>query len=198
MNTHRFRRPACWCIAALLAFPAAASWAQRSGQSVSIQYGLVRAGRQVDLKSNAVPGGALVGGTLGLLSASGKSSGKKVRNTILGTMAGGAIAGASQGSTNGMVYDVDIGNGMVQVVTDQREIRPGDCVAIEKAGDTANLRRVSMAYCDSSNTAAVASVEKESRKDAEECLAAKRQLVDASTADELALAKTKLELLCDD
>jgi len=198
MNIHRVRRPACWCIAALLTCPTAATWAQRSGQSVSIQYGIVRAGRQVDLKSGAVPGGALVGGTLGLLSASGKSSSKKVRNTILGTMAGGAIAGAAQGSTNGMVYDVDIGNGMVQVVTDQLEIRPGDCVAVEKAGDTANLRRVSMAYCNPDNAAAVASVAKESREEAEECLAAKRQLVEAGDADAVALARTKIELLCDD
>jgi len=174
-------------------------WAQRAGQSVSIQYGTVTQGRQVDLKSGAVPGGAVVGGTLGLLSAGGKSTGKKVRNTLIGGIAGSAIAGSAQGNTMGMLYEVDMGaGGRMQVVTDQREIRTGDCVAVEKAGETANIRRVSSAYCDPANSAAVASVATESKKDADECVTAKQQLVDATTADELELARKKLELLCND
>ena len=56
----------------------------------------------------------------------------------------------------------------------------GDCVAVAKAGDTANIRRVSAAYCDKANQEAV-SVVGEARKDAEECAAAKQQLVDATT-----------------
>ncbi len=174
-------------------------WAQRAGQSVSIQYGTVTQGRQVDLKSGAVPGGAVVGGTLGLLSASGKSTSKKVRNSLIGGIAGGAIASGAQGSTMGMLYDVDMGaGGRMQVVTDQREIRNGDCVAVEKSGETANIRRVSSAYCNPDNSAAVAAVAAESTKDADECVTAKQQLVDAKTADELELARKKLELLCND
>ena len=39
-----------------------------------------------------------------------------------------------------MVYDVDLGpQGKIQVVSDQREIKQGDCVAVEKAGDTAKF-----------------------------------------------------------
>jgi len=173
--------------------------AQRAGQSVSVQYGEVTGGREVDLQSGAVPGGALVGGTLGLLSAKGKSSSKKVRNTLIGGIAGGAIAGSAQGSNRGMLYEVNLGSaGLIQVVTDQREIRRGDCVAVEKAGDTANLRRVTSAFCKPENTAAVASVAAESRSEAEECLQAKQQLVAASTVEAVQLAKTKVELLCDD
>lgn len=173
--------------------------AQRAGQSVSVQYGVVKGGREVDLKSGAVPAGAVVGGSLGLLSASGKSSSKKARNAIIGGIAGSAIASGAQGSTRGMLYEVDLGSaGLVQVVTDQREIRTGDCVAVEKAGDTANLRRVSSAYCKPENAQAVAAVADESRSEAEECLAAKQQLVQAETMDALQLAKAKVELLCDD
>ncbi len=173
--------------------------AQRAGQSVSVQYGTVKGGREVDLKSGAVPAGAVVGGSLGLLSAKGKSSGKKARNAIIGGIAGGAIAGSAQGSTRGMLYEVDLGSaGLMQVVTDQREIRTGDCVAVERAGDTANLRRVSAAYCNPQNAAAVASVADESREEAQECLDAKQQLVEAETMEALQLAKTKVELLCDD
>jgi hypothetical protein len=184
-------RVAVTAVAALLALPAL-SFAQRAGQSVTVQYGVVQGGKPVDLRSGAVPAGALVGGTLGLMSASGKSSGKKARNSIIGVAAGAAIAGASKGSTSGMLYEIDLGSGTrMQVVTDQREIRTGDCVAIEKAGETANVRRVSAAYCDQANAAAVQAV-------ADECLAAKQQLVDAATPEAADLAERKIALLCDD
>lgn len=171
--------------------------AQRKGQSVTIQYGLVKGGKQVDLKSGAVPAGAVIGGSLGLASALGKSSGKKARNTIVGLAAGTLIASSAQGSTAGMVYEIDLGSGAtMQVVTDQREIRAGDCVAVEKAGETANLRRVSSGYCDQANTAAVKAVEPEAKEEAEECLAAKQQLVDATTPEQADLAARKIALLC--
>ena len=83
-------------------------------------------------------------------------------------------------------------------MSDQREIRQGDCVAVEKAGDTANIRRVSASYCEKSNEAAVQAVASEARKDAEECAAAKQQLVDAETAQEADLAGRKVGLLCND
>jgi hypothetical protein len=173
--------------------------AQKAGQSVSIQYGKVTSVRDVDLKSGAVPAGALVGGALGLASAGGKSSSKKARNAIVGATAGSAVAGASQGSQKGMMYQVEVGAGsVVQVVSDQREIRPGDCVAVEKAGDTANIRRVSASYCEKGNEAAVQAVASEARKDAEECAAAKQQLVDATTAQQADLAARKVGLLCND
>jgi outer membrane lipoprotein SlyB len=173
--------------------------AQRAGQSVSVQYGTVTGVRDVDLNSNAVPSGALVGGTLGLLSGSGKSSGKKARNTVLGAAAGASIAGASRGNTSGMLYDVDVGpQGKIQVVSDQREIRTGDCVAVEKAGDTANVRRVTESYCQRANDAAVKAVAANATTEAQECLDAKQQVVDATTAAAADLAGKKVALLCND
>lgn len=182
----------------LVGVAAVPAWAQKAGQSVTIQYGTVAASRQVDLKSGAVPKGAVVGGALGLASAGGKSSSKKARNALVGATAGGAVAGASQGSQKGMLYDIDTGTGRIQVVSDQREIRNGDCVAVEQAGDTANVRRVSAGYCDKASSAAVQSVAGEARKDAEECAAAKQQLVDATTSQAVELASHKVGLLCND
>ena len=177
----------------------AVSWAQKAGQSVAIQYGTVTGGQEVDLKSSAVPAGAVVGGALGLMSASGKSSGKKARNTIIGATATGAVASTAQGSQKGMMYQVDTGGGsLVQVVSDQRDIRAGDCVAVEKAGGTANIRRVSPGYCDKAYAAAVNAVANEARKDAEECATAKQQLVDATTPQAVDLAGRKVTLLCND
>jgi hypothetical protein len=182
-----------------LLLPSVAS-AQRAGQNVSIQYGEVTGGREVDLRSGAVPSGAVVGGALGLASAKGKKSSKKWRNTIVGAAAGGAVAGAAQGDTRGMLYQVKLSGsaGLVQVVTDQREIRTGDCVAVERAGESANLRRVSSAYCDEANAAAVAAVADESAEEASECYAAKQAVVDATTVEEAELAAMKMKLLCDD
>jgi hypothetical protein len=174
--------------------------AQRAGQNVSVQYGEVTGGRTVDLQSGAVPGGAVVGGALGLASARGKKSSKKWRNAIVGAAAGSAVAGAAQGDTRGMLYEVKLsGNaGLMQVVTDQREIRSGDCVAVERAGESANLRRVSSAYCDEANAAAVAAVADESEEEANECYSAKQAVVDATTVAEAELAAVKMKLLCDD
>jgi len=186
-------------VVVVLAAICSPAWSQRAGQSVTIQYGIVSGAREVDLKSDAVPAGALVGGALGLASGSGKSSGKKARNAIIGSVAGAAIAGAAQGSQKGMLYQVSMGPaGATQIVTDQREIRVGDCVAVEKSGDTANVRRVSEAYCEAANDKAVKSVANEARKDAEECAAAKQQLVDATTVEAADLAGRKIKLLCND
>ena len=43
-------------------------FAQDVGQSKKIQYGVVTASKEVDLSSDAVPKGALIGGGIGLLS----------------------------------------------------------------------------------------------------------------------------------
>jgi hypothetical protein len=188
------------CVAAVSLTIGTAVHAQRAGQSITVQHGVVTSGRQVNLSTGAAPRGALVGGALGLASASGKSSSKKTRNAIIGAAAGGAVAGSAQGDTRGMVYEVKLtGNaGLTQVVTDQREIRVGDCVAVERAGETANLRRVSDAFCEEANAAAVAAIAEESAEEADECYQAKQAVVNASTADEAELAAIKMRLLCND
>lgn len=195
-------RPHHFFITMLLTFLAATSvsvHAQKKGQSASIQYGTVVQKERVDLNSGAVPRGAVVGGALGLASASGKSKKKKARNALVGAAAGGAIASSSQGSTSGMLYTIDLGPmGMAQVVTDQTEIVRGDCVALEKAGETANVRRISAAYCEPANAAVVASVAEESAEEADECLQAKEMVVNAATLEEFEFAKTKMSFLCND
>lgn len=173
--------------------------AQKKGQNVIVQYGTVIQKEKVNLNSGAVPRGAVVGGALGLASAGGKSNKKKARNALVGAAAGGAIASSSQGSTHGMLYTIDLGSaGMAQVVTDQTEIVRGDCVAVEKAGETANVRRISSGYCQPSNAAAVASVAEDSAEEADECLQAKQMVVDSTTDQELEFARAKMSLLCDD
>ena len=173
--------------------------AQKAGQSTKVQYGVVTSSKEVDLSSDAVPKGALVGGTIGLLSTRrGPSRQHRTRNVIVGTAAGAAIGSARSGDNTGILYDVRVGSGVVQVVTDQTEIRVDDCVAVEQAGETTNLRRVSAEYCDQANAAAVAAVADEASEEAEECLAAKQELVQAETKEQADLAAMKINLLCND
>ena len=172
--------------------------AAKAGATAKTTVGIVERAETVQLDSNA-GAGVLVGGTLGLLSAKGKSGSKKARNAIIGAAAGGAIAGASQGDTTGRKYTVRTGQGsVVSIISDQKEVRVGDCVVIEESGDTANIRRVSQTMCETESAKAVAQIQPELQNDADECVAAKQQLVDAKSANEVDLAMRKVQILCND
>jgi outer membrane lipoprotein SlyB len=172
--------------------------AAKPGATSRTTVGIVERTETVQLDSNAGKG-ALVGGTLGLLSAKGKSGSKKARNTIIGAAAGGAIAGASQGDTRGRKYTVRTGEGsLMSIVSDQKEVRVGDCVVVEEFGSTANIRRVSQTMCQTESAAVVQQIGPELRNDARECAEAKQQLVDANTAADVDLAMRKVQILCDD
>lgn len=185
-------------LALLVAFATAPGFAQRAGQSAKISTGIVENVQRVQLDSDA-GAGALIGGALGLLSAGGKSSSKKATNTIIGAASGGAIAGVAQGSRNGVAYTVRTGAGTtIRVITDQTEIRIGDCVVVEETGSTANVRRVTSTMCESGSAQAVAELQDSFQQEATECHNAKQQLVDAKSAEELDLARRKMEILCAD
>ncbi len=176
----------------------APAFAQKAGQSVKISTGIVDSVQRVTLQSEAGTG-ALIGGALGLLSAGGKSSSKKARNTIIGAGAGGALASASQGSRDGVAYTILTTDGnSIRVVTDQTEILKGDCVIVEESGSTTNVRRVTPTACDAASARAREELMGSFQTEANECHNAKQQLVEATTADEVDLARRKMEILCSD
>jgi len=182
-------------VAAVTFLAACAAQSHRVGQTARVQFGVVSGAEEVMLDSDA-GGGALVGGTLGLMSARG-SSNARARNAILGAGAGAALAGAAQGDRRGMRYTVSMLDGSsVRIVTDQRQIRQGDCVAIEQVSGTSNIRRVPQSYCDRGNADAVAQVADNARFDAVACQSAKDELVQAQSQEEIDLASRKIELLC--
>jgi hypothetical protein len=89
---------------------------------------------------------------------------------------------------------------MIQVVSDQTEVRVGDCVIIEEARDQANVRRADPAACQPESAQVIASpaVQEEFQEEAEECLAAKDELLSAETAEQFELAKRKMDIFCND
>ena len=167
--------------------------AQRKGDSVSIQYGKVVGIKQVQTQGEAASG-ALKGGTIGLI-AGVNSSGKTRRRRAAGGAAIGAAAGASKQST-GLQYTVETASGMVAVVTDQTEIRKGDCVVVEESGGKANIRRADPMTCEPAAAELVEEMREEFVEEAVECLAAKDELLSAETDEQIDRAIRKISILC--
>lgn len=171
--------------------------AQKSGQSMQIQYGYVVASKYVEEKSNAGKG-ALIGGAIGLYSGKGKSSGTKFRRTAAGAVVGGATASAVQGSRDAREYQVRTASGVIVIISDQIEIDVDDCVVVETPSKgNANIRRVANTYCDPASAEVVAELQDEMQEEAEECLMAKQELATADTDEAVDRALRKISILCD-
>jgi len=175
--------------------------AQRAGQSMTVQTGVVVAAQAVNLQSMAGRG-ALVGGVVGYATTSGRqSSGRRLRNTAIGAGSGALIARAAEGSLDGMQYTVEVRPGTrITVVTDQSGIIVGDCVNVEQAGNgTANVRRVSDALCRAAMDNQVDEVlMADMTKEADMCLQAKDRLMEAETDEAFEIAMRRVQFLCDD
>jgi hypothetical protein len=86
---------------------------------------------------------------------------------------------------------------MTVIISDQTEIAVGDCVVVENAGSNrANIRRVTQTYCEPESQEVVAELQDEMMEEAEECLAAKRELAAAQTDEAFDRAVRKTEILC--
>ena len=174
--------------------------AQRAGQSATVRTGTVTAMRSVDLNDGNALGGALVGGAFGAaLTRSKKGSSRRDRNAAIGAVLGGAAAASK--TRPGRVYTVTTNEGtMIQIATEQTEIRIDDCVFVEEAGGSANIRRAPATACDPASQAVMkdAAIIEEMQEEASECAAAKQELVDADSDDAIDRAVRKVKLLCYD
>lgn len=180
---------------------APSSFAQRAGQSMSVQTGVVIAAQAVDLQSEAGRGAA-IGGVAGLATTSrNASSSRRIRNTAIGAGTGALIANSAQGSRNGMRFTIETGPGsQIVVITDQTGVRVGDCVNVEQAGSgTTNVRRVSDSLCEAAFSN---QVDEELRQymtqEADMCLQAKQRLMEAETDEAFEIALRRVNFLCDD
>lgn len=187
-------------LAAATALIAQDALAQRSGQSMTVQTGVVVAARSVDLQSEAGRG-ALVGGVAGYaLTSSSRSSSRRARNTVLGAAVGGRQASRAQGSRDGMQYTVEIAPGnQVTIVTEQTQVRIGDCVTVEQSGSSANIRRVADSLCEAAaNNEIDEEIQSYMVAEADRCQEAKDRLMDAETDEAFDIAMRRVEFLCND
>ena len=175
--------------------------AQRSGQSMSVQTGVVVAAQAVNLQS-AAGRGAVVGGVVGLAAtSSNRSSSRRARNAAIGAGTGALISRRAQGSLDGMQYTIETGPGSrIVVVTDQTQVRVGDCVNVEQAGSgTANVRRVSESLCDAVFDNQVdEELQTYMTREADACLQAKDRLMETESDDAFEVALRRVNFFCND
>jgi hypothetical protein len=183
-----------WIIAlTLVAIAGCEVTSHRVGQSASVQFGVVQSAQEVTLDSNAAQG-ALLGGTIGVMAG---GRGSRGRGAVTGAAVGGAATAAAQGNRTGTQYTVRMSDGSsTRIVSDQREIKINDCVAIERVGNSANIRRASADYCDPANAEAVSEVSEAVKSEAAHCQTAKDELAAAENDKAMDLAIRKVELLC--
>lgn len=73
-----------------------------------------------------------------------------------------------------MEYVVSTNSGStIKIISDQSEIRVGDCVTVEQSGQTANIRRESSTTCQPKSQEIVQNMHAEFEEEANERLAAK-------------------------
>jgi hypothetical protein len=185
----------------LLVFAGLASapvYAQKSGQSIQIQHGIVVSSSYVQERSDAGKA-ALVGGAVGYGLTRKKSSSRKAAATVAGAGLAGASKSRSEGSREARQYEVRTGSGTIVIISDQTEIQVDDCVIVENPGNTnANIRRVDNTFCDPASAEVVAELQDEILEEAEECAMAKRELAAADTDAAFDRAMRKVEILCND
>ena len=192
--------PVCIAVVLCLLFAASEAFAQRAGQSVTVRTGTVSGMKSVDLNDGNAIKGALVGGAFGAaLTRSSKSSGRRDRNAALGAVLGGAAAASK--TRPGRIYSVTMNDGsMVQIATEQTELRVDDCVYVEETSGGANIRRAPATACEpeSQEVMQEAAIIEEMQEEASECAAAKQELVDADSDEAIDRAVRKVKLLCYD
>lgn len=181
----------------LLVAAAPAAFAQKSGQSATIRIGTVVSTERVNLQSDAAKT-AVLGGVIGYHATSNsKSKSRKRKNAALGAAALGGATRLGEGDLSGTLYTVRMQDGSeMRVVSDQNQVVPGDCVTVEQVRDNANIRRADPVLCEPETRQVMGDLEPELQEEAEECYAAKQELLNAESDDQASLAARKISILC--
>jgi len=171
-----------------------AAWGSAAAQT-SVNYGRITAVNRVDVANTTAQNrGALVGGTIGLVSGRNQSGSNQALRTGAGAFAGNRIAAANTG-TQAFEYTILQGGRTVTVVTNEPGMRVGDCVAVER-GNFTNLRLVDDARCNARPAAPPPT--SNAVREATACESAKTALLQAETDEAFDRAERRVRLLCAD
>jgi hypothetical protein len=175
---------------------------EQVGTSFEIRYGVVETVQVGKMDATASTArGAVIGGVVGLAAADHDDD---LRGALKGAAAGALIAKLvakhqENNAPNVYTYSVAlVDGGESKIVSETGDIRQGDCVAVEY-GQSANVRRVSNAYCDSDMEVARAdaAVSAQAQQAAADCHAAKQVALQAKTEAEMDVALKKVRLFCE-
>lgn len=165
------------------------------GSSFEIRYGIVQNVERVHVKSQA-PQGAIMGGIVGGATSGHDHRGK---HAVEGAVAGALLTSLFEGNKKAYAYTVGLDDGgTTKVIIESGGIQSGDCVAIE-TGQTANIRRVSSAYCEHKGHDVFTDpfVHASSQSEAAECHAAKQMALEATTSEATDIALKKVRVFCE-
>jgi outer membrane lipoprotein SlyB len=164
-------------------------------QVISVQYGTVENIQQVAMAPD-YGAGSVIGGVLGLLATSGHSTGSQVAGAAGGAALGALISKETAGS--GEKFTIRLVNGnTVDIVTENQDIRAGDCVTLEQ-GQHANIRRVSSVMCNTpASHPAYSAMHNSAVQESAECQEVKRELLNATTEQATDIAYKKMRALCE-
>lgn len=178
---------------AMLAACASQTGSPARGQEIRVRYAEVTDIERVKLPS-AAPTGAVVGGFTGLLLARKQSTGRQLASGIGGAALGGLATAALEGDRLGYSYRLRYPDGGTSnFITEKGYLQRGDCVAVER-GEYANIRRVANVLCTEGSTVAT---EPTHIRDAQQCQAAKDQLLEATSEEAVAIASRKVSIICE-
>ena len=176
----------------LLAGCASSSGGSARGYELRIRYAEVVDVERVRMPS-AVPAGAVVGGFTGLVLSRNKSTRSQVASGVGGAALGALATRALEGERLGYSYQLRFADsGISQFITEKGYLQRGDCVSVER-GEYANIRRVAKSLCDNG---ASTKITQSHIRDAQQCHAAKDQLLAASTNEEVEAASRKVRIIC--
>lgn len=177
---------------ALLAACAGQTSGSARGYEMRVRYAEVTDIERVKLPS-AAPAGAMVGGFTGIALSSGRSTRSQVASGLGGAALGALAVKALEGDRLGYSYRLQYADGSISnFITEKGYLQLGDCVSVER-GQYANIRRVPGDMCEKSGVV----VDPVHRRNAIQCHAAKEQLLDARTDEEIELASRKVAVICE-
>lgn len=176
----------------LIAACASSGSTSTRGYEIRVRYAEVTDIDRVRLPS-AAPAGAVVGGFTGLILSRNKSTGTRVASGIGGAALGGLATRALEGDRLGYSYRLRFADGGISdFITEKGYLQIGDCVAVER-GQYANVRRVASVLCENGPST---QIDRTHLQDAQQCHAAKEQLLAASSEEEIDVASRKVSILC--
>ena len=166
-------------------------------QAVRVSYGTVESVTPVRLSPTGEIAGGVMGGLLGLALTAGHSGGSMLLAGAGGALAGGLLGNELQGGDTANQFTIERTDGStIQVTTEQRDLRVGDCVSIEQGRHT-NLRRTAPQLCEPGGAlAADTRVSLEAQNDAQVCDDAKEDLLGTQGEAAIKAAAARVQALC--
>lgn len=124
-------------------------YGQPAGERVIVDFGTITDIRGVEVQPSHTTG-AVIGGLIGLATGSGHSTESKVYRTIGGAAIGAAAEHAITSGQSSTEYTIELVNGqLVRLILDgpPRDLRRGDCVALETRGNRTSMYRTDSRDC---------------------------------------------------